>query len=145
VSEFRDQAVCGLGDRPQTNRGADEMLMDLLAWETKRCQRYNHFCSLLVLRCSGEQSGPVYERVRQQLRCTDVVEVVAEEAPLQEALPCRIGAILPETDARGARAAVQRLKRSLLDMRDVKAGFAVYPRDAMGPVALLEVASELVA
>ncbi len=120
-------------------------LLEKLDGEARRCERYNHFCSLLLLDCRNHDPGRVYARVREQLRSTDYVELLggAHCAPMAQngRRPCRIAAILPETAAGGARTAMQRLQGLLPDIADVQFGLAVYPDDGTDAPQLLRAAS----
>ena len=125
--------------------------------EASRCQRYNHYCSVLVLRSQKTDPHEVYNRTRPLLRVTDIVEVVepADNAPKEEpALRAsgdwqtgetdgarRTAAILVETDRGGSETVVRRLKEALPDMADVGFGFAVYPDDSTSPHELWRIAN----
>lgn len=128
---------------------AAEELVGRLAWEARRCQRYNLFCSLMFMSCRTNSPQMVYSRVKRQLRATDYTELVHErsgegaggrsaDSCAGAKGRCRIAAILPETDARGARIALDRLRGSLRDIADLKLGFAVYPDDGSDASQLLQ-------
>ncbi|MGD2174039.1 MAG: hypothetical protein PVJ27_01450, partial [Candidatus Brocadiaceae bacterium] len=82
-----------------------------LAEEIKRAERYDRPCSLLVLSCGDASAREVLSRLRQELRCTDIVEVIESRgggtpaaaseggnspSEGQLLLPEQVAAILPE-------------------------------------------------
>jgi len=135
-------------DRQPEIRGGDAPvdvpvdLLERIVWEADRCQRYNHYFSLLLVTCRPADRGTAQERMQGQLRTTDSVhQVRSEGVPAGDpAAQCWVGAILPETGAAGAEAAVSRLNVLLSDVADAKLGFVVYPDDGTEPGPMLQAA-----
>ncbi len=133
---------------PDGGGGEAEDLLRTLRQETRRCLRYNHFCSLILVSCRADRPAGVYDRIRGRLRDTDHVELLRGRAAAQteEAEErCSIAAVLPETSAEGAKVALRRVLTLLPDLEEVRSGVAVYPDDETDPRGLLRVASALAA
>jgi hypothetical protein len=123
-----------------------------LVEEAKRCERYNHFCTVVVLGSDRASLQLVCDRLKGQLRETDIVEVVrledvgaSPEPGASSPAPATVATILPETDRSGSGAVLQRIEQSFVDMTDVRFGVSVYPDDATDPIELLKKAAEAVA
>jgi hypothetical protein len=119
-------------------------LYEALAAEAERSVRYNHFFTVLVLRCSTHDPQAVCDRVRCQLRRTDhvwllAVGAAAQQEPPERAAPsgCLVAAALPETDEDAAEPAAERLRAALPDAADLSIGLAVFPGDGTDPGKLV--------
>ncbi len=120
-------------ERKRTGAEHQGGLLQMLEAEAERCRRYNHFFSVIALLCPAEQYDAAHERMRGQLRATD--SVIDLEGALQAG---GVGAILPETDRAGARAAMGRLRALLADVDDARLGLALYPDDGAEVESLLQ-------
>jgi len=139
-----------------TRKESTNLFVDSLNYETKRSLRFNHFFVLAVLRCGRRDPQDVFRRVKHELRCTDIVDVIEDqkresvdasgsrvERRQVERNGSKIAALLPETDRAGAAAAVYRLKAALPNIEDVRIGLAVYPDDSTEPAQLLKLADPM--
>jgi len=131
-------------------RELTERFMERLEEEMKRSERYEHLFGLLVLTSRRTDPQDVHRRAGPRLRRTDFGEVIQLGAAPQSARGAEAGigagaehvaAVLPETNRAGAQAAVDRLKRYMPNMGDVKLGFAVYPDDSTDAQELLRLAA----
>ena len=123
-------------------------LYETLTAETCRSLRYNHFFSVVVLKCRADRPESVCDRIRRHLRGTDHVALLGPgeagdtgepaAAPAQSgSCDCLIVAALPETDAAGARPVVRRLRSCLPEAADLRIGLAVFPDDGSDPWRLV--------
>ena len=124
-----------------------------LTHEKLRCERYNHYFSVLLISPGKARVRSLFKRVRGSLRSSDLVGLVG--GPLAYRWLFRadcprnwrgvnvraVGVLLPETDKSGARTATERLQGLMAPQEEVKIGFAVYPEDATDPLELIRIAS----
>ena len=126
-------------------RAAAPIFNQMLLYERRRCERYNHFFCLITVAADRAAAGDVLRKLGRALRSSDVLGVVNGKNGDSTALEGRrngqviIGVILPETDRQGGERALERLTSGFPSTEDVTVRMAVYPDDATEVAELLAI------
>lgn len=114
--------------------------------ERDRSQRYNSFFALLSIECARRDAADkVLGRVQRSLRSSDVVSIVDKD-PIGRDLRCEdkglnIGVLMPHTNGKGAKVAMERAKAAVGD--DLRRSvLAVYPDDSTDWAKLVRMVTE---
>ncbi len=119
---------------------------DKARYEKQRSERYNHFFTLVSFEFPGEEMDSRLEELRHSFRNTDVVDLMAgrdggvQSSSRRSDGGCRVGVIMPETNGKGAAAALERTS-GVWKTEGVKLGLAVYPDDSIDPDELMRLAT----
>lgn len=132
---------------------ATEYFTARLAEEARRAERYVRHFAVIFVSCRRANPRDVFNNIRPQLRCTDIVEVIRgrQHKPSGDVYAAPVGGskdggptprdqvavILPETDRAGAEVVVDRLRSHLMAMPDLRLGLSTYPEDSESPHDLL--------
>ena len=144
--------------RAAAERATVPTFIEVLDREHHRCQRYNHYFSLVVASSSQIGAAEMLKRLLHAVRSSDVLGMVDEEGRYHvlnvsgEVLAsvydrvtapgkAQVGIILPETDRGGAQAALDRMSSNLSAAEQVRMGLAVYPDDSTSVPELIRLAA----
>ena len=132
------------------------LFAEWLMQERQRCERYNYFFSVVMLKSPKLSAGEIMSRISGSLRKSDDLGAVdgkghyrclgssREVAHDDQAQPqCQemVGVVLTQTDRTGALRAVERLSAVLPSQEQVRIGMAVYPDDSTIPEELMAIAA----
>lgn len=132
--------------------------VDVVALEQRRAERYNHYFVVVLMDPMKVSLPDLLRTAAKSLRASDVLGAVdpygrfhwdwicegrrSQESPSAEwSEKGLLGAILPETDGRGADLALRRITGKLGTDEVVSARYAVYPDDSTDPAELVAIAS----
>ena len=105
-------------------------LKRLLQYELRCAERYRRFVSLVVVGSMESAQADMGQVLHGSVRSSDEMAMVDGAAAI----------LMAETDADGARAAVDRYKRRYADALDLRFGVVTFPEDGKEGDALLDAA-----